>query len=239
MNKMSIINPSQYDCDNSQKGDLILVKPRPLWYKWYRKNFQKDKIILKVRKDWNSEDHIDVYQEDCTLIFNWEIQSRCDFKDEVPYYVGIDNKYLKHGKYLSNLQFGSENISIVLKSGLSVLIPTSYIRDGIRKLDEVKKSFDDNRQIQEALKFAKYKGDFFEKRCKELNLKEWSISYCNVCGKPINIKFDKDVPYVENECDCGNMKVEDEDITWDTVAYWYNRQILKPCINKYKEFWKI
>ena len=58
---MSIINPSQYDCDNSQKGDLILVKPRPLWYKWYRKNFQKDKIILKVRKDWNSEDHIDVY----------------------------------------------------------------------------------------------------------------------------------------------------------------------------------
>lgn len=236
---MPIIRPSQYDCDNAEKGDMVAVRPRPFLYKWYRKNFQKDKLILKIRKDWNSDERVEAYQEDCTLLFSWEILSKCEFKNDVPYYIGINNKYFKKKRILQLLQFGCENISIVLDNGLSVLIPTNSIRQGIQRVDNTIKHIDENRQVQEALKFARYKGDFFKKRQQELSIDEWNISYCSVCGKPVKIKFDREEPYLENTCDCGNMLVKSEPITWDIVAYWYNSQIVQPAANKYKEFWKI
>lgn len=236
---MAITNPSQYDCDNAQKGDLIIIKPRLAIYKWYRARFQKYKTKLKVRKDWNSDERIEAYQEDCTLIFSWEIQGRSEYNDEIPYYTGLNNKYFQYGKKLKLLQFGSENVSIVLKGGFSILIPTTAFRTGLDRLDNARKYIDENRQIQEALKFARYKGDFFKRKCEELDLKEWTITYCNVCGEPVKIKFDKEEPYVENTCKCGNMLVKNETINWDTVAYWYNRQIQKPYVDAYKEFWKI
>lgn len=236
---MSIINPSQYDCDNSQKGDLVIIKRRPKLYKWYRDRFLKDKIKLKIRQRWDSDDRIEVYQEDCTLVFKWEIQGKSEYVNEVPYILGFNNKYSKYGKRLQTIQFGSENISIVTKHGLSLLIPTMYVRSGLDKLDNTRKNIDEERQIQQALKFARYKGDFFKKRCKELNLDGWSISYCSVCGKPLRIEFDKEEPYINNTCDCGNTVVENKDITWNTVAYIFNSQTQQYCANRYKEFWKI
>lgn len=236
---MSISNPSQYDCDNSQKGDLIVIRNRPLIYKWYRDRFQKYKTKLRVRKDWISEDRIEVYQEDCTLIFSWEIQGKSIYENEIPYYIGYKGRYIPYGKKLKTLQFGSENVSIILKGGISILIPTSSIRNGLNKLDNTRKYIDEDRQIQEALRFARYKGDFFKKRCAELGLKEWVITYCNVCGNSVTVKFDKEEPYINNTCNCGNLIIKDEQITWDSVAYLFNSQIQPQIVNKYKEFWKI
>lgn len=236
---MAISNPSQYECDNAQKGDLVFIRKRSSIYKWYRKWFLKDKIKINIRKDWETEERVTVYQEDCTLLFSWEIQGKSEYLDEVPYYIGFKTNFIKSGNLLKKLQFGSENICIVLKSGFSILIPTSAIRNGLNKMDNVRKDIDENRQIQQALKFARYKGDFFKKRCKELELTEWTISYCIVCGNSVKIKFDKEEPYIENCCDCGNMMVKSEPITWDTVAFWYNSRTQQPVIDKYKEFWKI
>lgn len=236
---MSIISPSQYDCDNAQKGDLVVVKRRPMIYRWYRKNFLKDKVKIKIRLRWDSEERIEVYQEDCALIFKWEIQGKSEFKNEVPYHLGYNSKYFKSVKKLQTLQIGSENISIVLNNGLSLLIPTSYMRNGLNKLDTAMRDIDEERQVQQAIKFAKYKGEFFKKRCKELNLDGWTISYCNVCGNPVRIEFNKEEPYVNNTCDCGNVVVKNEDIDWDTVAYIFNSQVQPHYASKYKEFWKI
>lgn len=236
---MPIIRPSQYDCDNAEKGDMVAIKPRPFLYKWYRKNFQKDKVILKIRKNWDSDERVEAYQEDCTLLFSWEILGRCEFNNEVPYSIGINNKYFKKRRILKSLQFGCENICMILDDGLSILIPTENFRRGIQKIDSIIKSVDINRQVQESLKFARYKGDFFKKRQQELNISEWNISYCSVCGKPVKIKFDNEEPRVDNTCECGNMLIESEPITWDMVAYWYNSQVIKPAMNKNKEFWKI
>lgn len=236
---MPIIRPSQYECDNANKGDMVVIKPRPFLYKWYRKNFQKDKVILNIRKSWDSDERIKAYQEDCTLLFNWEILSRCEFNNEVPYNIGINNKYFKKRMTLKSLQFGCENICIILDSGLSILIPTENFKRGIQKVDSTIKNIDINRQVQESLKFSRYKGDFFKKQQQKLDIKEWNISYCSVCGNPVKIKFDKESPYVENTCSCGNMFIENESITWDMVAYWYNSQVIKPAINKNKEFWNI
>lgn len=236
---MSICNPSQYECDNMKQGDLIVVQNRPLLYKWYRAHFQKDKLILNLRKDWNTSEKVKAYQEDCTLLFSWEILGKSEFIDEVPYFTGYDEKYIKGTKKLHKLQFGSENISIVLKSGLSILIPTNKVRAGLDKMDNTRQTIDEQRQIQQALKFARYKGDFFKQRQKELNKDEWIINYCIVCGNPIKIKFGEENPQVENTCNCGNMVVKNEPIDWDTVAYWFNRQINPIVIKKYKKFWEI
>lgn len=236
---MSIINPSQYDCDNSQQGDMIVIKPRPAFYKWYRSKFLKDKIKLKVRKDWNTDDRIEVYQEDCTLLFSWEIQGTSEYKDEVPYYIGYNSRFLKYGRRLKLIQFGSENVNIVLKHGLSILIPTCYVRNGLDKLENTRKNIDTKRQIQQALKFTRYNGEFFQKRCNELDIKNWSVTYCPICGNSVNIEFDKEEPYINNTCKCGNMLTDSESITWDMVAYIFNSQTQEIIANKYKEFWKI
>lgn len=236
---MSITNPSQYECDNAQPGDLFFIKHRGIIYRWYRDKFLKDKIKVYINENWNTDKKIPVYQEDCTLIFKWELQGRSEFENEVPYYIGFNNKYISYGKRLKRLQFGSENVSIILKGGFSILIPIEFIRNGLLKLDNTRQYIDRERQVHTALRFARYKGDFFKKRCAELNLSEWDISYCTLCGKPLKFKFDKEEPYMENQCTCGNMILKDEPINWDTVAYWFNSQTHQPFIDKYKEFWKI
>ena len=132
---MAINSPSQYECDNMKQGDLISVRQRNSLYKWYRKNFLKDKIILNIRKDWSSDERIKVYQEDCTLLFSWELLGKCEFKNEVPYFIGYNGKFIRRVKRLKILQFGSENINIVLNSGLSILINLQDIKEIFSKRD--------------------------------------------------------------------------------------------------------
>lgn len=236
---MSMPNPSQYDCDNMKQGDMIVVTYRNPLYRWYRDRFHSDKIKIKVRVSWDSDEKVERYQEDCTLLFSWEVLSRYDIEDTVPYYLGYNNNILKIPKKLQDLQFGLENTKLTLKSGITILLPTQYLRTGITKLDEIGNSIDEKRQIEQALKFARYNGEFFKNRVQELNIKLWDISYCNVCGKPISIDFSKDNPHIYNKCECGNTKITEEDINFDVVAYWYNRQISDVVRSKYKEFWKI
>lgn len=236
---MSIVNPSQYDCDNMEQGDMIVVKYRNPIYKWYRDKFQTDKIKIHVRVNWDTDEKVERYQEDCTLLFSWEILGKCDMKDTVPYFTGYNNKLIKIPKKLQNLQFGTENTQLTLKSGINILLPTQYIREGITKLDSITSAVDEQRQIKQALKFARYNGEFFKKKVQELDIKIWDISYCNVCGKSISIDFSNEEPHIYNRCECGNTKLQEEDINYDMVAYWYNRQVVDVIRNRYKEFWKI
>lgn len=236
---MSIPKPSQYECDNMQNGDIVMVQRRPFLYKWFRDTFQKDKIKIKIRPVLTSDDRIEVYQEDCTLVFSWEINGKSEYNDEVPYYIGYNGRFSKKINKLPTLQVGSENTYIMLQNKLSILIPTTYLRDAINKMDNVRNNIDVERQMQQAIKFSRYKGDFFKKRCKELNLSEWVLTYCSICGNSVKIKFDNDKLHIVNTCDCGNTQILEEDITWDTVAYLFNSQVQPLIAKKYKEFWKI
>lgn len=236
---MSIKNPSQYQCDNMQQGDILFVQHRSPFYKWYRKNYQKDKTIIYARKYFDSDNKVPYYQEDCTLFFSWEIWSRYVEKEKVPYNIGIKDILLKKVKTLNKLQVGIENISIELQSGVTLLLPTNSIRHAISKMDELRTNIDIERQVKESLRFARYNGEFFKRKSAELNLREWNISYCPVCGKPIKIKFKKGEPYLKNACVCGNMLVKDNKLQWNDVAYWFNRQLPGITLNRYKEYWKI
>ena len=236
---MAVNSPSQYECDNAEKGDMIIVKYRNPIYKWYRKNFLKNKVIINVRKDWNSDIKIKQYQEDCVLIYSWELQSKVSYDNEVPYFLGYNDLFIKHTKNLKMMHIGLENVSITLSGGMSILIPTKYFRDGLNKIDSIIQSTNEQRLIREQLKFARYKGSFFEKRQKELGVNEWILTYCSVCGNPIKIEFNGNTPHISNTCTCNNMVIKEEDITWDMVAYWYNRQTSDIIKSQYKEFWKM
>ena len=76
--------PSQYDCDNMDKDDMIMIKSKNVLYKWYRKNFMKDKIILKLNPNQNNLEVNEAYQEDCTLFTGAEINCIKEYKQEIP-----------------------------------------------------------------------------------------------------------------------------------------------------------
>lgn len=236
---MAINQPSQYECDKAEPGDTIIIRKRNFLYRWYRDIFQKHKIKLKVRKDWTSNERIECYQEDCTLLYKWEVQGQVSYDDEIPYRTGYRGTILGSAKKLNKVKFGSENILFILHSGLTFIVPTSLIRDGLSKMDNIRNNIDLDRQVHEALKFARFKGDYFKNKCAELNKEYWPISYCSVCGDPVKIEFREEGPYVNNTCKCGNMSVKSEYITWDVVAYWFNSQTQRQVVNKYKEFWNM
>ena len=54
--------PSQYDCNNMNKDDMIMIKPKNSLYKWYRRNFLQNKIILKLNPNQNNLKVNEAYQ---------------------------------------------------------------------------------------------------------------------------------------------------------------------------------
>ena len=82
---MPIMNPSQYDCDNMEIGDVVFIKPRSFLYRFIRNHFYKDKLKIKVRDGWNEPTKYKIYyQEDCTLMYAWDIACMKQYENCVP-----------------------------------------------------------------------------------------------------------------------------------------------------------
>lgn len=236
---MPIVNPSQYDCDKMEQGDVVFVKERSFFYKWYRKHFRKDAIQIKVRKDWTEPiNYVIYYQEDCTLMFSYEIQCIQSFENEVPCMISSSpgGKNLKMEK-LKNLQIGLHNLQIIFNNNITLTIPTKFFDIGIKNNQTKLKDIQDYRIIQDALKFQRYKGEHFKRVVLEKDLKEWIPSYCSICGSPVIFKFEEDKVVIDNKCTCNTLKLAISELTYDELAIWYANQINPTVKKEYENFW--
>lgn len=236
---MPIVNPSQYNCDQMQPGDVVYVHKRNFLYRWYRDLFLKDKIKIKVRKDWNSIEQYNIYyQEDCILLYAWEVQCVQVYNEEVLCSISLypASKPLTQ-VCLKSLKIGLYNIQLIFNNNLTLTLPVNYFEYGIKNNENTLKKIQDDRIILESLKFQKYKGYHFKNVVNKKQLENWTASYCSVCGKPIIFHFKENKVEIENQCNCGTLKSIMPEMTYDELALWYSNQT-NPNVKKiYEEFW--
>lgn len=235
-----IQQPSQYDCDNMEKGDIVFVRHVGLIYKIIRKLFFKNLNKIRVRNGWEEPvKYTEYYQEDCTLLYEYEVACVQKFENVIP---------CLHSKKLGSrttkvtilpiVQVGLYNLQIALENNHIVTIPISYIHRAIETNQRLLKTFDDNRKIQEAIKFQKFKGSYFKKFVKEHNVKDWIPVYCSVCGKPVVFNFNEESIDIINNCECESLNFPLTKISYDEFALWYSNQVVTPSIIKrYNNFW--
>ena len=235
---MAIPQPSQYQVNNMQQGDIIYVKKQKLLYRIYRKLFL-NRPKIKVKKDWeNCNEFITYYQEDCTLLYYYEVACVQHYDYEVPILVGIDEgKKTIVAQTLKSLQVGLYNAILNFSNGISITIPVDYFNDANRKNTMLLKQINDKRMVDDLLKFRRYKGNYFRDYVKNNNIKKWKASYCSVCGKPVEFNFKKDIVQIDNKCVCGELQLDRTSFTYDELSIWYYNQT-NPNVKKvYDEFW--
>ena len=238
---MPIVNPSQYDCNRMEKGDIVVVKSRSPLYKFIRKHFWKDKLKIKVRDGWTEPVKYKIeYQEDCTLMYAWDVACIKQYKNCVPCNIGHRPKEIGYkSQILKNLIIGLYNIQIVLKDNTTLTLPANWFDQGIKANENTLKNIKDERMLQETLRYSNIKGSTFKNIVKRDNIEEWIPSYCNICGKPIIFKFNKDLDKVviDNQCSCGITKLKTSELSYDELALWYLTQLNEDIIKIYKKFW--
>lgn len=236
---MAIPQPSQYQVDNMQQGDIVYVRKQNFLYRLYRKLFLH-KPTIKVRKDWSKDcnDYFIYYQEDCTLLYHFEVACVQTYENEVPVLIGTtESKITLSSQILKSLQVGLYNAILNFKNGVSITIPVDYFNDANRKNTLLLKQINDNRVIMDLLKFQRYKGDYFKSYVQKNNIKRWKASYCSVCGKPIEFIFKSDKVQINNKCSCGEVVLDKSEFSYDELAIWYYNQTNPNVKKMYDEFW--
>lgn len=224
---MPKIQPSQYDCDNMQFGDVVVVRHVGWMKKLYRYLFKPYLPQIRVRRSWKSSDvnnYVTYYQEDCTLFYNFELRCVQRFED-IPCNIeeSIFGVKFVQQTSLQLLEVGLYNVVIKLNDRI-VSIPTHYFQEALDRnkleLDRV----DDDRKLVEAVKFLRYKGDYFKNYSVEHNITEWTGEYCIDCGKPIIFVFMDDEVRINSYCECGCSIPSVNRLSYDEFAIWYHKQ---------------
>ena len=238
---MPIMNPSQYDCDRMEPGDVVVIKSRSPLYKFIRKYFLKNKSEIRVRDGWTEPIKYKIeYQEDCTLMYAWDMACIKQYSNCVPCVISKDPRaFSRRSVLLKNLTIGLSNIQIVFKDNQTLTLPTIWFDQGIKYNENTLKNIKDDRMVQETLRFSNIKGQTFKNIVSRDEIKEWIPSYCNVCGKPVIFKFNEDPEKVviDNQCDCGVTKLKMKKLSYDELALWYLTQINEDVKKIYKKFW--
>ena len=236
---MPIIKPSQYECDKMKIGDMVFVNKPTFLYSWFRRHFFKSLPKIKVVKSWQEpNEYVEYYQEDCVLVQAWELQCIQTYENEVPYKLSLNPTDPGFStKFLKTFKVGLYNTQLTFKNNLTLTIPTEFFDRAIRANQLQLKAIDDNRIIQESLKFQRYKGYHFKQQVENRNITEWIPSYCSVCGEPVIFKFNDDKVVIENRCNCGVLKLNMSELTYDELAVWFTNQINPDIKRIYTDFW--
>lgn len=236
---MPIYQPSQYQCDKMERGDIVVVHNRSILYKFIRKYFKKDLPKIKVRKSWDNElDYNIYYQEDCVLLYEYEVKCIQIYDKEVPYMLSLaENDAGLYTKYLNKLKIGLQNVQITLASDVTITIPTSYFKQGIEANERIFNSLEDRDKILKNIKFKRYNGDYFYRYVKQNNITEFEASYCPVCGNPVIFRFLEDVIIVDNDCNCGNTVTNMSQMSYEDLSMWYASVLNDSAIKRNTLFW--
>lgn len=224
---MPKIQPSQYDCDNMQLGDVVVVRHVSWLRKLYRHLVNPDLPKIRVRKSWKPSDdgeYITYYQEDCTLLYGFELRCVQKFTN-VPCATEdmfLNIKFIKQTE-LDVLEVGLYNVAIKI-NGQVLSIPTHYFQNALEKNQLELKRVEDDRKFVEAVKFLRYKGDYFKNYSKEHNITEWIGEYCINCGKPIIFTFTDDKVLLDSYCECGCGEPTIRELSYNEFAIWYSKQ---------------
>ena len=237
---MSIPQPSQYDCNQMDPGDIIYIKKRGVFYKWYREHFSKNKIKIKIRKvinnDFSSDNLIEYYQEDCVLIFEHEIKCKQILKDSIPYVIYYKSHIISHSVF-PKVEINLANISLKLSNDISIVFPVSNIASAIGKVNTMLNEFNGVKLRQAYMRNKKYKGDYFKQYVIDNNITEWIAEYCHICGKPIFFRFYEDGIEIDNTCECHNYELQIKKMTYDEFAAWYASITNEITKKRYDDFW--
>lgn len=238
---MPIMNPSQSDCNRMELGDVVVIKSRSPLYKFIRKHFYKDKPKIKIRDGWTEPVKYKVeYQEDCTLMYAWDMACLKKYENCVPCSIGKNPKEIGYKTVLlKSLNIGLYNIQIVFKNNDTLTIPTTWFDQGIKYNESTLRNIKDDRMLQETLRFSNIKGQTFKNIVINDKIEEWIPSYCNICGKPVIFKFneDPDKVVIDNQCTCGITKLKMKELSYDEFALWYLTQLNNDVKKIYKKFW--
>ena len=237
-----IIQPNQYQIDNKETGDIVYVVNRPFWYKLFRQYFLKD--LQKVKIKYNQQDvfstslrNVEAYQEDCILIHDYEYMCQQVFTNNIEYTKnkGMNNQGKKY--ILPELRVTLYNIQLTLPNNEVINIRLDEIKKAMELNDKLYKQIDKQKQTSQAVKFLKYKGDFFKNTVLKRKIKQYIPMYCSVCGKPVKFKFKKDLIQVENSCNCGNTTIQHNTLTYDEFAIWFASQVEPLVKQRLYKFW--
>lgn len=225
--------PSQYDCDNMEPGDVIHIKNRLFLYRFFRKHFLRNKIQIRVRKSWNSEnlEYNSYYQEDCTLVYKYEMA--CIKKERV---VGKRRRIITVEKDF-DVSVDLDNIYISEDNGSITSIPIQAVSRLMESSKESLMLVNRESLVKQAIKSCKYNGAYFRKYVSNNNIKTWNMMYCSVCGNPLTLIFNEHNIHIENKCICGNLHHVLEDMSYDDFAITYYSQTSSNARKVYDEFW--
>lgn len=231
---MPINKPSQYDCDNMKSNDTIYINTPSLLYRVIRRLFLDKKLNkLKIFNRQTQKQEV-VYQEDCTLVYGFELACIENEKD-VPTVISTLN-----GKVLLRpavqLKIGLYNSQLISKHFI-ISIPTAILDTLISKNNRHLAQIKDAQVVEEAIKFRRYKGDYFRKYVQDNNIKSWVPSYCSICGKPVRFKFNAKGIGIDNKCTCGQMNLNQNTMTYDEFSLWMYNQTNPIFKDICKQFW--
>ena len=221
-------------------GDVIYVRKVGWLYSLLRKYFMQDKLKIRVRRNWQEPIIYDeYYQEDCTLIYRYEVACVQKLND-VPICI---SKNINSSKYrnliVPLIQVSLYNVQIVLDKTHTLTIPTSYFSKALEDNSNTLKLIEDRRKFEDAVKFQKYKGSYFKKQVDNLGIKSWKPVYCSICGKPVEFEFLEDKVVIHNNCECKTMNFPLTEISYDEFSLWYTNQVVahKSVEEYYKNVW--
>lgn len=232
-----IQQPNQYQCDHIEPGDIVYIKKRSNLYKFYRKYFTSDKEVLKVKKSWESDVKEECYREDCVIFKKHDLRGITSYENEVPCSIYFNNVKYAYKTILKRFMLTAFGLQLEFNNNLVIQVPLNYIESALRANKLSMEAYRNEIQIEEQLKFAKHKGDYFKNYVKDKSITKWNASYCNVCGKPLEFEFLDNIVNIHNCCECNNMSVSTDSLTYDEFAVWYNSQTEDIKKDYYNKFW--
>lgn len=232
-------NPSQYQCDNISKDDQIVIIQRNPFYKWYRKYFMKDKIILNIKMNYSDREYKQAYQEDCYIITGAEIASiQNKYLDSIclKFYKTLPK--LKIPVKLEYLEIGLKNTVLQFSDGNSYILDTFELKSYFDNLELRYNQYNTKKELENKLKFTNITGSYLIDKVKTKNIKEWLSTYCEVCGNPVIFRFYDNKVVIDNKCDCGNIDINETELSYNDMALWYHCLTNKVLKKKFEDFWR-
>ena len=221
-------------------GDVVFVRKVGWLYAFLRKYFISNKPKIKVRRNWVEPAIYDeYYQEDCTLIYAYEVACIQKYENVLCNISRDVNASKFKTIKLPLIQVGLYNTQIVINKHLTLTIPTYYFHKAIDNNTEKLRQIEDGRKVQDAIKYQKYRGSYFSKRAKDYDITSWSPVYCSICGEPVEFEFLDNKVIIHNHCKCGTLDFPLEDISYDEFALWYTNQVTnhKSVRDYYASIW--
>ena len=77
----------------------------------------------------------------------------------------------------------------------------------------------------------------FKEQAEKVGITRWEFRGCSMCDYPLNFQFINGKVYVDTGCYCVTYSTPLTEVSWETVASFYNQQTNLEAIQKMDIFW--